>query len=427
MNCHLSIKRLFERIEMILRGMAIRLKLIVNHRTPYTMISCYFLLPKQSDAMKLHRHVMLKSWQKQPIVFWIPIYFCTWILWLSCFGWLMLIRIYLKQAKKLKQIENISLTKQLQNLFSLTFLFGVPPHFYYQFNLFRFPEKEWFNYIFTHELPAWHLAFNLNNNQKSQQIISDKYRFAQQMADAGIPTVPTMLHIPSGSTPKPEDLFRKESIFLKPSIGSQSKGCFELHYDSSTDSYTIPQSQNETNPKDLYNDILNRIKASDTLLQPLLINHETVEELCLTEELTTLRIITAYDRSTIHCISAVAEMPLENEKFWYVMKIDEVTGRLMKGNSYRMSDKIEKYDEQFAHLPGTVWPFWNECLDICFKAHEQVSDLLTVGWDVAVTPDGPILIEGNTNWGVITAQCLNNTPLLCTKLKDIYTKKIKMH
>ena len=243
------------------------------------------------------------------------------------------------------------------------------------------------------------------------------------MADSGIPTAPTMLYIPSGSNPKPEDLFRKESIFFKPRIGSQSKGCFELRYDLSTGSYTIHQSRNEANQKDLYNEILNRIKASDTLLQPLLINHETVTALCLTEELTTLRIITAQEEKTVQCISAVVEIPLKNEKFWYIMKIDTETGKPIKPDSYRLSDTIKKYDQQFDHLPGTVWPFWDGCLDICFKAHKQVPDLLTVGWDVAVTPDGPVLIEGNTNWGVTTAQCLNNTPLLCTKLKDIYIKQ----
>ena len=40
-------------------------------------------------------------------------------------------------------------------------------------------------------------------------------------------------------------------------------------------------------------------------------------------------------------------------------------------------------------------PYWKESLETCLKAAKMVDGLGYVGWDIAVTPNGPVLIEGN--------------------------------
>lgn len=39
-----------------------------------------------------------------------------------------------------------------------------------------------------------------------------------------------------------------------------------------------------------------------------------------------------------------------------------------------------------------------EAADLCVRLHDDLPGLHSVGWDVAFTPDGPIVIEGNDNW-----------------------------
>lgn len=49
-------------------------------------------------------------------------------------------------------------------------------------------------------------------------------------------------------------------------------------------------------------------------------------------------------------------------------------------------------------MDGMRIPFWPDVLDMVTRASRVVPGVRTVGWDVAVTPDGPCLIEGNENW-----------------------------
>lgn len=53
---------------------------------------------------------------------------------------------------------------------------------------------------------------------------------------------------------------------------------------------------------------------------------------------------------------------------------------------------------------GFRLPYWNEALELCLQAHSMFSDFPSVCWDVAFTPEGPVLVEGNHDWDVVLAQ-----------------------
>ena len=46
-------------------------------------------------------------------------------------------------------------------------------------------------------------------------------------------------------------------------------------------------------------------------------------------------------------------------------------------------------------IVGTKLPYWHEAVEMCLKASAMIPQLGYVGWDIAVSPDGPQLIEGN--------------------------------
>jgi len=65
---------------------------------------------------------------------------------------------------------------------------------------------------------------------------------------------------------------------------------------------------------------------------------------------------------------------------------------------YRKDGKnifINEHPDTGAKFKGHYIPFWNETLKICKKAARLAPFCRSVAWDVAITPDGPLLIEGN--------------------------------
>lgn len=46
-------------------------------------------------------------------------------------------------------------------------------------------------------------------------------------------------------------------------------------------------------------------------------------------------------------------------------------------------------------ITGFQIPFWKEAVDMCLEAATKVPQIGYIGWDICITPDGPLMIEGN--------------------------------
>lgn len=46
-------------------------------------------------------------------------------------------------------------------------------------------------------------------------------------------------------------------------------------------------------------------------------------------------------------------------------------------------------------MTGRVIPFWSEVIRLCINAAFKLKECKFIGWDVAITEKGPLLIEGN--------------------------------
>jgi hypothetical protein len=69
---------------------------------------------------------------------------------------------------------------------------------------------------------------------------------------------------------------------------------------------------------------------------------------------------------------------------------------------------------------GEKIPDWDKIVALTLKAARMTPFIRTVGWDVAATPTGPVIIEANFNWGPVMCQaCLGGmlTSELRTELK----------
>ncbi|MBN9282025.1 MAG: hypothetical protein J0H37_07220, partial [Hyphomicrobium denitrificans] len=51
-----------------------------------------------------------------------------------------------------------------------------------------------------------------------------------------------------------------------------------------------------------------------------------------------------------------------------------------------------------AELEGFRLPDWTLVTELALRAARTFLPLRTIGWDIALTPDGPVIVEGNRWW-----------------------------
>src|SRR5690606_6491831 len=122
--------------------------------------------------------------------------------------------------------------------------------------------------------------------------------------------------------------------------------------------------------------------------------------------LNTVRIITQLDQSDQVCIlgarlritinSSVDNLAAGN----IAAPIKLETGLVEGTGAYR---DITKKNESVHPITGVEIlhfkvPFWKECLQMVEEAALLTKDTRSIGWDVAITDEGPELIEGNHDW-----------------------------
>lgn len=64
----------------------------------------------------------------------------------------------------------------------------------------------------------------------------------------------------------------------------------------------------------------------------------------------------------------------------------------------KSNEKFERHPITNHPIKGFKIPFWEEIVEMCKKAALEVPDVRSIGWDVAITENGPLLIEGNDRW-----------------------------
>jgi len=69
-----------------------------------------------------------------------------------------------------------------------------------------------------------------------------------------------------------------------------------------------------------------------------------------------------------------------------------------------IEEKEVKIDELFE---DRKIPYWRDILLLARKAAYLSPDLSSIGWDIAISKDGTILMEGNENWDIVIAQVID--------------------
>ena len=74
------------------------------------------------------------------------------------------------------------------------------------------------------------------------------------------------------------------------------------------------------------------------------------------------------------------------------------TGEIGVASDIGISPEVgwrESHPVSGARFAGRILPHWQQVVALAIKAHEAFPHRVVVGWDVAMLPDGAMIIEGN--------------------------------
>lgn len=130
----------------------------------------------------------------------------------------------------------------------------------------------------------------------------------------------------------------------------------------------------------------------------------------------TLRIVTIRNDTGGHIIYAHLRIgndgrPVDNlHSGGMFAPIDLETGRIQYPAYDKERRTYEKHPLTGVTIKDLQIPLWEQAKELCLKASEVVPQMRYVGWDVAVTPERPVLVEGNNLPGYDILQMPLHTP-----------------
>lgn len=204
--------------------------------------------------------------------------------------------------------------------------------------------------------------------------------------------------------------------FCKKLTGIKGEGAFPLRLDSGK----IFCERGELTTVEL----ANRLEGV-YLLQEKVAQHEQVSRLHPTS-VNTMRILTFNDNDRITLFSAALRIGTKQRSVdnWgaggIAVPIDIESGTLGEYGVYKpgYGGRVTAHPDSGITLLGYPIPYFKESIDLACRLHRYFYGMHSVGWDIAVTPNGPVFIEGNEDWDGSFAMSLE---------KDFKSRFLKMY
>jgi hypothetical protein len=142
------------------------------------------------------------------------------------------------------------------------------------------------------------------------------------------------------------------------------------------------------------------------LLQPLVVNHQDLLGLS-SGALSTVRVLTCLSESERpEVIGAVFRMSIGSNRTvdnlhagGIASAVDLASGVLGRASDLGSDARLgwtDSHPTTGARITGRSLPHWPLVLKLAIDAHKVFSDHVVAGWDIAITPTGVMLIEGNS-------------------------------
>ncbi|KTD43140.1 sugar-transfer associated ATP-grasp domain-containing protein [Legionella parisiensis] len=164
--------------------------------------------------------------------------------------------------------------------------------------------------------------------------------------------------------------------------------------------------------EDLYELLQNHPAYYSFIIQEALLNHPSLRELSDADGLQTVRITTFIDPQG-HChIEHACFKPIvgngiidnhNNGQYGNLLshvniKDGTIVKTVVTTAEHKERQSVHQHPTTRIKLTNFQLPMWNEACELAVHAAKQFLPLRTIGWDIALTPTKPVIIEGNQHW-----------------------------
>jgi hypothetical protein len=190
-----------------------------------------------------------------------------------------------------------------------------------------------------------------------------------------------------------------EPFFAKPVDGAGGSGAHIVYPNLAAGDMEVPSEQREA---------AGHIGDS-FLFQALISQHPDLSTL-YSGSINTVRLVTVRSGEGVSAIGAILRVGALGSVTDNVsggglaVPVDLRSGRLKPNGIWRIRNlkSVTAHPDSGRAFEGFAIPLFSEALMLVARAHMSLGPLPTVGWDVAITPEGPLLVEGNAFWTMRT-------------------------
>ncbi|MDO4954553.1 MAG: sugar-transfer associated ATP-grasp domain-containing protein [Akkermansia sp.] len=191
----------------------------------------------------------------------------------------------------------------------------------------------------------------------------------------------------------------RNEVFCKPELDTQGNGCFM--FENRGGVYHIDGTPCNDQDWDTY-------FSQPKLMEEVVVNHPLLKSLH-PQSLNTCRIVTACAADgEIVLLRSMLRMGvggstvdnLYHGGLGVIIKPDGTLNELASYHDYTRPGTPAHPDSGVVFKEVKL-PYYQEAVALAKKAHSLCGGLRSAGWDVAITPNGPVLIECNVNYSII--------------------------
>ncbi|MDD3674118.1 sugar-transfer associated ATP-grasp domain-containing protein [Thauera propionica] len=299
--------------------------------------------------------------------------------------------------------------------------YGIGPRFFSLYSLGNAPRASWSDYILEEEALAILKSINPKSARSATQ---DKIAFTSYCMQNGLPTAPISFRIDRNAsdadieppTIRTEAQWHEalsmapDNLFIKLIDGAHGTDAFSATRQG--DKWILDGKLCSSSA--FYHLCLTSLGSRrGWIFQPRLSPHPDLAGIMPNGALGTVRAMTYLDREGAHLVYPLLRIPAQGnftDNFSLgssgnlIAAIDEVSGRMRKAKWSRRRDwpeitELEKHPDTGELIAGRALPYWEETKSLLLAAQLATPGLRTIGWDIAVTASGPMIVEGNSLYG----------------------------